>query len=397
MDKNEQARGLLKEVVQEELGSKVDEISAKAEESREASAKALESNQELKARFDAWQDKSFKMKGNTGENLYVFKGYDINHPGRNFKAVMSKEAHDEVAGTIVKALTNANTGAYAIPVEYGSALLGLAELSSYALNRCRVIRYPGEVMYLPAKGTRATVDAQAFGTANAAAATTLSRLTFTIDKRVGDYEEIYDNVLRQANFDVVGEFVEPVMAEAIGQKFDGYMFDCGGSTEFTTNVVDNGTSGATFSGTLADNKITYSGLIDCEFAVEFERGVNPEWVMPRGVAKYVRKLVDSNGLPLWDRAMEGPGLRGNGGSLMGYPVYIVGTGAISATPADGQLAIAFGDPRRYIIGINQNLMFEVNPYIKRKEGITQFIMHATADGNIEAATAWATYTRDDTP
>jgi HK97 family phage major capsid protein len=388
-DKEKQARGLIKEVIEENVN--LDELKEKAEKAEEERAKLFEDNVELKAKFDELQGKSFTFNTNSaGEQKYTFKGYNVNQPTKNFRIDCPKEIGDEIVSKMAKDLTSGNTGAYAIPVEYSSSLLGLAELQSYALARCRVIRFPGEIMYMPAKGTRATVDAQAFGTANASAATALAQLTFTIDKRVGSYETIYDNVLRQSNFDVVGEFVEPVMAEAIGQNFDAEIFT---KTEFTTDVAAGGTAGATFSGAIADGKITYSKLIDTEFAVEQERGVNPEWCMPRGVLKYIRKLTDDNGLPLWERAMEGPAAGPMGGNLLGYPVYIVP--AIGATPADGALCVAFGDPRRYIIAVNQELKFEINPWVERKEGKTQFIMHATADGNIEAATAWAHIKRAD--
>lgn len=385
-NKREELKGLLKELVTDEIGSKIDDLTAKAEAADEANTKILESNKELKDQFDAMQDKAFKLAQNTGEAEYIFKGFDTSHPTRNFKIACSKEVGDEAAGIMLKALTNANTGAYAIPTEYSSALLGLAELQSYALSRCRIVRYPGEVLKIPAKGTRATVDWQADGTANAAAATTLAQLTFTIDKRVGGYETIYNNVLRQANFDVVGEFVEPVMAEAIGQKFDGEMFE---KTEFTTDVLAGGTEGATFSGTIGSSSITYTKLMDVEFAVEQERGVNPEWCMSRGVFKYVAKLVDDQSHPIFNRDLTGA----TPYMIDGYPVHIVP--AISATPSDGGIALAFGDPKRYIIAINQDVIFEVNPFVEQKEGKTQFIMHATADGNIESATAWSYFKRSD--
>lgn len=395
MDKNkEKLQGIVKEMIQEEYGKELDEMKDRAEALEEANAKALEENKELKTKYDELQGKTMNFISNaTGKKEeYVFKGYDVNRPTRNFKVKCSKEVGDEVNEQITKALTSSNTGAYAIPTEYSSSLLGLAELQSYALSRCRIIRFNGSSMKIPAKGTRASVDAQAFGTANTGASTTLSQLTFTIDKRVGSYEVLYNDVLKQSNFDVVGEFVEPVMAEAIGQNFDGEIFT---KTEFTTDIVSGGTSGATFSGTIADGKITYSKLIDTEFAVEQERGVNPEWVMPRGVMKYIRKLADDNNQPIWDRAMEGAAAGATGGTLLGYPVFIVGTDAIGASPSDGEICVAFGDPKRYIIAMNDSLTFQVNPYVEMKEGKTQFIMYAVADGNIEAATAWAYIKRSD--
>jgi len=386
MDKKEELKGILKELITDEIGSDIDALKEKAAVAEEANTKLLEANTELKTQFDATQEKTFKLQQNTGDNTYVFKGYNTSDITKNFKVACSKEVGDKVVETITKALTSANTGAYAIPTEYSSALLGLAELQSYALSHCRVIRYPGEVLKMPMKATRATVDAQAFGTANTAAGTTLGQLVFTIDKRVGGYETIYSNVLRQSNFDVVGEIVEPMMAEAIGQNFDNEMFE---KTEFTSDITSGGTTAATFSGTIGSTSITYSGLMDVEFEVEQERGVNPEWCMPRGVFKQVAKLRDDNNNPIFNRDLTGS----TPFMIDGYPVNIVP--AISATPADGSIALAFGDPKQYIIAINQDTIFEINPYAGMKEGTVQFIMHCTGDGNITSANTWATYGRSD--
>ena len=65
------------------------------------------------------------------------------------------------------------------------------------------------------------------------------------------------------------------------------------------------------------------------------------------------------------------------------------------TPDNGAIRIAFGDPKQYIIAINGGLVFQTNPYVQMKEGITQFIMYARADGNIVSANAWAHLKRVD--
>lgn len=400
MDKKLELQGLIKETIETEYGNKLGDLQDKAAAQEELNAKALEENTALKAQLDAMQNKEFKMTQNTGDNTYVFKGYDVAKPSRNFKMALTNDEREASASVLLKmweasagrsekALTTGNTGAYAVPEVYGSALLGLAELSSFALGHCRVIPYPGEIMYMPAKGTRTTTtDAQQHGTANAAADSTLAKLTFTIDKRVGGYETLWNNVLRQSNFDVIGEFVEPVMAEAIGQKFDGYMFNA--SSEFTTNITTNGTTGATFSGTIGSSSITYNGLVDVETAVNQERGVaNCVWCMSRSVYGRIRKLKDDNSRPLIERSMEAP----LGHELFGYPLHIVPT--IATAPANNAIALAFGSPQRYILGINQGILFHVNPIVEQKEGKTQFIIEATADGNIEDSEAWATYDRSD--
>ena len=388
-NKKEELKGLLKEVMTDVVGPEIDKIKAEAEAQKEANAKQLEVNKELKAQYDAMQGKLITLKQNTGDHRYIFKGYDVNRPCRNFSMDVDKKMGDEVAAAIIKTLASTSTGAYAVPVEYSNALLGLAELSSVALAKCRIYNVGTSVLKIPTKGTRATVDAQAFGTANAAAATDLGQLTFTIDKRVGSYETLYNDVLADQMFDVVGQFVEPMIAEAIGQNLDGEMIK---KTEFTTDITAGGTAAVTVSGSVAlAAAITYANLVTMAYAVELERGLQPEWFLPRGAMKDIVALVASTaGTPIFAPT---PISGSPAGTLLGYPVNIMP--AISNAGGNGTIRVAFGDPKQYIIALRQGMVFQTNPYVSMKEGLTQFIGYVRADGNIVAATSFATMKRVD--
>ena len=389
MDNRELLKGLLKEVMEEKDSKEIDEIKAKAAKVEEDTAKLFEENKELKAKYDALQNKEITLKQNTGTHKYMFKGYDVNRPSRNFRIDVPKEVGDQAALYIRKALTESNTGAYAVPVEYSNALLGLAELSSVGLAKCRILQVGTNSIKIPTKGDRATVDTQAFGTSNAAAATTLGQLTFTIDKRIGSYETIHNDMLADMNFDVVGQFVEPVMSEAIGQAIDTEMIK---KTEFTTDISAGGTATVTVSGTTAmAAAITYANLVSIAYAVELERGLQPEWFMPRAALKDVVGLVSATtGSPIFNPV---PISAGAGGTLLGYPINIMP--AMLNVPANGGIRIAFGDPKYYIIAINGGVVFQINPYVNMREGITQFIGYVRADGNIVAAGAFSTLKRVD--
>lgn len=389
MDNKTKLRGLVKEIAQDINKDKIVELETKAAAAEEAQAKLFEENKELKTKMDSLQNKQFTLNQNTGSNKYIFKGYNHNDLTKNYRIDCSKEVGDEVAKYMVKALTSANTGAYAVPVEYSNSLLGLAELRSVALSKCRVINVPTTSIKFPVKGTRATVDAQAFGTANAGAATTLGQLTFTIDKRVGDYELVYNDVLTDSNFDVVGEWVEPAMAEAIGQNFDTEVFGTG--TEFTTSVGDC-TAVVTASGVAnIAAAVTFANLNSMYYGFEWERGLNGEWFMARPTMKAVAALVGStNDHPIFQQTP----INGKPSQmLMGAPVNIVAT--MDDTPDDGAIRMAFGDPSRYIIAVREGLVFQINPYASMKEGITQFIMYARADGNYENVGSFVTMKRSD--
>jgi HK97 family phage major capsid protein len=190
-------------------------------------------------------------------------------------------------------------------------------------------------------------------------------------------------------FDIVGQFVEPMIAEAIGQNFDA---ECIKKTEFTTDWTAGGTAAVTVSGSTAlAAAITYANLVTMAYTVELERGVQPEWFMPRGALKDVVGLVSATtGSPIFNPV---PISGGAAGTLLGYPINIMPSMANAG--ANGTIRMAFGDPKQYIIAINGGIVFQVNPYVSMKEGLTQFIGYARADGNIVAATAFATMKRVD--
>lgn len=392
-DKKEELKGLLKELAQDEIKKQTSEMAEEIAAQKEANEKLLADNKEFKEAMEKMQGKTIRLEQNFGTNLYTFKGYNPNMAS-NFKAVVDNEVREEVAKFFLEKLqgkaaySSSNTGAYAIPVEYTDALLGLAELKSVGLSKARVFRTSSSSLKMPAKGTRATVDAQSFGTANADAATTLAQLTFTIDKAIGSYQTVNNDVLADEIFDIVGDWIEPAMAEAIGQNIDDEVFN---GSEFTTSVSAV-TPAVTASGTTnIGNAVTYSNLVSMVYAVELERGVSPEWFLPRGAMKDIVALVSSStGTPIFAPT---PISGAPSGTLLGYPVNI--TPAIDNTPDDGAIRMAFGDPKEYIIALRGSMVFDVNPYILMKEGQTQFIGYMRADGNYTNSGAWTTMKRDD--
>ena len=395
MDKKEELKGLLKEVVQDTVGSDIDTIKAEAEAQKETNAKLLEANTELKAQFDAWQEKSLTLNQNTGEHKYIFKGYDVNRPTRNFKIDVSKDVRDAEAAKILEAFKTSkaltSTAAYVVGEEYGNALLGLGELSSAVLGRMRVIQISQPVLKLPAKLTRGTVDTQSFGTANAALASDLTQITWTVDKRVGAYETLYNDILEDGLIDIVGQFIEPITAEAIGQDIDDKVFNDTGAV-FTSTVGADCATDTTLSGSVnIAAGITFANLNTMYNTIEWARGIrSAEWFGPQGAMKDVMGLVDTYGRPIFQNTPIN-GLPSY--MLMGSPFNV--TPAISNTPANDKIRLAFGDPSQYVLVLRGNLVFQVNPYVGMKEGYTQFIGYMRADGNITATTAWTTLKRDD--
>lgn len=387
-NKQKELAGLIKEVTDESISpisKEIEEMKAKAAEQEEANTKLLEDNTELKAKFDAMQDKVITMATKTaGTQQYVFKGYNP-ELSKNFKSTLSTDECNEVSKTMIDMVKKQEDGlvykAYdasnAIPVQYGSALMGLAELTSTALQLANVIVADAPVIKLPSKGTREAVDSQAPGTANVVGQQTIGQITWTIDKVVGTYIELLTTQIDDANFDIVNQVIIPMQAEAMGQNFDAEMFN---KTEYTSGIVD-APAGVTVSGSVAmAAAITFDNLNTMYHAVEWERGLlNCKWVGSRAALKDIRGLkTATEGFPIFQ---EVPILGKPSQTLMGSQYVICPS--VSDTPANGAIRLAFGDFSKYTIFLRGGTFVSmVNPYIKMKEGYVQFICRSRSDGNI---------------
>jgi HK97 family phage major capsid protein len=396
MDKRTELKGLIKEVQQEVSSSEKLEIEAKFAAQDEKNTKILEENKELKAKLDSMQGKIITMHQKTGVNTYLFSGYNPDL-SKNFKSTLSTDNAEKVAKVILEQakkkyagevnLTAAFDGANAVPVEYGNAVMGLAELSSVALKYAKVIQANAPVIKLPSKGTRDAIDSQASGTANREGTSTIGQITWTIDKRVGNYIEIRNDQLDDAVFDLVNMIIVPFQAEAIGQNVDDEMFN---GTEFTTSVAD---VTAAIDST-ADDSINFANLNTMFYHIEWERlgaGADPKWFGPRSALKNIAALTDTYGRPIFHQVP----INGKPSQTLFGAEYVI-TPAIATAPATGKLRLAFGDPSQYVIFIRgSQFVSMVNPYIKMKEDITQFVCKARMDGNIAdhataaSSKAWA--------
>ena len=137
MNKREELQGFINETV------KPDEIRDDIEKLKEEQSKYLEQNKEYKAQLDSLQDKTFKLQNKQGAKLYRFKGYnpDMN---KNFKGVLTEDEAEQVAKVYLDmAHGKAIDFASEMPTEFGSTVMGLAELRSSALSTMNVLQADG--------------------------------------------------------------------------------------------------------------------------------------------------------------------------------------------------------------------------------------------------------------
>ncbi len=383
----EQLTGIVKEQVDEQikgLNDEVRDLKDALEKEQEERAKYFEDNEELKAKYDSLQNKKFKASEKLGGQSVVFKGYNPDF-NKNFKGDLTVDEAEQVAKCyLAMAHGKAIDFASEMPQGYGTTILGLSELSSSALSTMHVFNIDRPVFSAPVKATRETSDAQASATANTSTSITAASITWTIDKRIGSYAEVRVDQLEDALFDIVNGWVVPLQAEGIGQYVDAEVFN-GTNSEFTTSIIDV-TAAVTASGSTAiGNAITFANLNTMFNHVEWERGLNDcLWYGSRAALKDIRGLrcdavsaSDGKGLPIFQ---EVPINGRPSQTLMGCR-YVI-TPKIANAPDNGAMRLCFGDPSKYTICLRGNLQNLVNPYIKMKEDVVQFIAKLRADGNI---------------
>ena len=120
------------------------------------------------------------------------------------------------------------------------------------------------------------------------------------------------------------------------------------NTDFTTKTdgpigVATTQSGATAGVTGATNAITYGNLVDLVHSVDPWYRDGAAFMMNDVPLAYLRKLVDSNGLPLWQPSVQA----GMPDKLLGYPVHL--NTAMDNAVTTGKVNILFGQFRKYKI------------------------------------------------
>jgi len=399
LNKQDELKGLLKEVVSENVGPEIDALKEEAEAQKEINAKALETNTELKQQLDALQEKEITLKQNTGSHTYMFKGYNPDF-SKNFKGALTYDEAEQVAkyyvGMLKQAQGKAIDFASEMPQSFGSTVLGLGELSSSALRYMNVLQIDAPVVTLPAKATRETVDSQASATANTSTSITAASITWTVDERIGSYAEVRSDQLDDAYFDIVNQFIIPLQAEGIGQYIDDEVFN-GTNGKYTTSIIDV-TAAVTASGAVnIAAAATFANLNTMFYHVEWERGLGDcKWFGSRATLKDISSLTDTYGLPIFQQVP----INGRPAQTLLGAEYVV-TPKIANAPGDGAMRLCFGDPSKYTIVLRGGLTNLVNPYILMKEDVVQFIAKIRSDGNINdnataaSSGAWAVMKRSD--
>ena len=381
MEAKEELKGLIKSLMDE------DKAAQKAAEKDEAYAKLLEENKELKAAEEARKNspgKEVKLLDAQGKAVdFVYKGYDLRNQCADI-GIASEDTKDLIAKFTIDMITKAslnegNTGAYAVPDEYESTLFALARLQSIALNECRIFNISRDVLKIPTEASGMSLDAQASGTANVESDPTLGQVVLNM-KRVGNYTEIYNDLLEDSVFDI-SSWIAAMNAEALGQTIDDNVFGSTGTVFSGNALADAGTSVTVGTSTSHISDVSYTHFSEAVASLSAKSITGSKFYLNRLGMHYIRTEKDSNNRPIYTLPTAD-----NSGLIYGFPVKSVET--ITGAPATTAPFVLFGNLKNYALGIRKGLTMQVNPYVKMKEDITQFIMHARMDGDCLADNAF---------
>lgn len=130
--------------------------------------------------------------------------------------------------------------------------------------------------------------------------------------------------------------------------------------------------------TASPTAITYNEIIDLEMSLDdaYATGDRVGFMMHKSALKLLRKLVDLEGRPLLQLGQE----NGARDTLNGKPIFI---NMDMPLPTANQIAVLYGDIRRYVVRRTGGTRIVRDPYTKRMSNdVDLFAIIEYADGNL---------------
>lgn len=124
------------------------------------------------------------------------------------------------------------------------------------------------------------------------------------------------------------------LGERIGRAAAAHLATGAGTTE-PEGLFTNATAGVT-GAVSATAVVTYNDLVDLQHSIDVAYRGNAQWALSDTALKMVRKLVDSQGRPLWEPSLQ----TGVPSTLLGAPVLIDNGIPV---PAASAKSIGYGD------------------------------------------------------
>jgi HK97 family phage major capsid protein len=310
--------------------------------------KLSEQGEKLRNRFAG--NKSFKCFSNDEkfENYAKFMIDGIKALRGDIHAKMAMlEKTENVEGTD-------SVGGYLVPVEAQSDIIKLARDVSFALNSCTTIPMREKQQTYPAEASLVTSywvdEVGSITTSNP----TYGQVTLTAKKLAGLTDYISNELLADADYDLVGALTE-MFAYAKGLELDNQVLNgtgsqCSGVLTALSGSYSVIMSSSNFSTISADDlSLMISKLSEADVA-------GAKFIYNRLIQHYIRTLKDTNNQYIWQRPGEG-----RPGTIWEVP-YLQSVKAPSTSGASTAFVV-LGNFKNFFIGIRKNdMVLDVDPY-----------------------------------
>ena len=163
--------------------------------------------------------------------------------------------------------------------------------------------------------------------------------------KVGTLIKVSEELLNDSAFDLEAYFVAE-FARRIGNKEEEAFLNSDGAGK-PTGILNDAEVGVTAASATA---ITADELIDLFYSLPAPYRANAVWVMNDSTMRYIRKLKDTTGQFLWQKALH----EGEHETLLGKPIY---HSPFAPEVAAGAKPILFGDLSYYWIGDRKGITF----------------------------------------
>lgn len=391
MNKQDELRGLLKDILQDVEAEKATKLT----EEKAARLETVEAEKaELQEKLDRLEStpavKKALITGAEAEHMY--KGYDLRMQGNSIaKDIMDDARKERHAKWLIDTLQKAgpdglshdtDEGDEVVPTEMVRDIHMLASLGSFAMQDCQVYNMGSEVLEIPVSTgavalTETSEQADASLTKPVMSQVTLTNTLFS------GYTPITNSLLEDSVIDLV-EHITIKYAEELAATLDD-------------NVL-NGTAGS-FTGALASpgvtsQVVTTSGVVTdaniraCIFGLTVPQRAGAKWYMEKTTISQVASLEDTNGNRIFQPDITGA----TPGRLYGYPIVENEYVPTATEAGSGNGFVLFGNLKNYALGVGRNGNLKVDPYTLMLSDQTRWVFYGRYAGIPLIAGAFASIT-----
>jgi HK97 family phage major capsid protein len=195
--------------------------------------------------------------------------------------------------------------------------------------------------------------------------------------------KVSTELLQDSAFDIQALIVRK-LTERIARKQASHWVNGAGTTEPVGLIGGTAVAANAFDAAAP----TYADLLNAVHQVDPAYRVSAVWTFNDFTLSLIEGIVDSNGRPLLNSAVDGINVGRANQTLLGYPVVIDQAWANYADAGTNKFG-AFGDlSSSYIRRVVAGAELIVNPYSYANEGSIEYTLRMRADGVVQDANAF---------